>query len=323
MRLYSFGLAAATLALSMPLAACAGPPPLPPQHLDPPDAPPPPPVVDASSGGPAAWLRSQHLSEQMTDFVSGREVPSGFTSVRRDPGLLLGSIYVIMAKEGKTCASDNPADFEQDRLPDFRKNAGQGCSVVSFPTQTLNDNIVKGSVKGDLEIVVGKGQVEAEATYELKYEDVATAAFDSPRACIDTDAMKKFELPARTCVARYISGAVLTDITWRSYRAVKAGMEGSYMALIKVGADTMGSTDSLKLTPIISVDSVNTGMYEAGTDGFLHLKKDATVDPATKIGGPKDRLDPRWSKILLYAPFSERKIDRAGPATPKPQPKKK
>jgi hypothetical protein len=269
----------------------------------------PTPVASAARNVEQA-LKAQALSEQMTDFVQGRKVPQGFTSIERDPGLLLGSVYVLRVKPGKTCASVVADDYQQDRLQDFRRT-DEACKVIPFPNQVNYDELVSGSASIELEVVVGKGKVDVEATYELKVENAQTAAFESSRKCIDKEALLERELPDRTCLAYYITGAVLTHITWRAYRKVDAQLSGSYLSMIKVGANLMGSTSSMKVTPVISVDTVDPGIWRTGEDGFLHVarakadKKDAVeqVDQVIKNldSGKKPRpteRDEKWRSIF-------------------------
>lgn len=289
------------------LYACAGGAP----GTTPPTAPVPGSGVPAEAEAPPrtptaeSLLKQQNLAQQMTDFVQGRDVPKGFTSIERDPGLLLGSLYVLMAKKGKTCASEDPNDYLEQRLPDFRRSERDGCKVIPFPNELQYDELVSGSAKAELEVVVGKGKVESSSTYELKVENVATAAFESTSKCIDREALLKYDLPDRTCFAKYITGAVLTHVTWRAYKKTDASLSGSYLAIVKVGAEVMGSTSQMKLSSVISVDTADPLLWKVGDDGFLHLpKKDASkaidvyIEQLNKGRLPKDPTDMKWKTIL-------------------------
>lgn len=276
----------------------------------------PPPVTIVEAGAPQNadhLLKPQNLSAQVTDFVQGRFVPRDLTTLDRDPGLALGTLYVITAKPTKTCDSTNPDDFVQDRYPDFRKFTAE-CKVKPFQADTLYSEIVKGEVKGKLELVVGKGQVDASSYYELKYENAATAVFESVSACLDKQALQAQELPPRTCYAKVVVGAALTSVTWRSYKKIDAQIAGSYLGLVKVGVDVLGSTDSLKVTNVISVDAANPGLYATGADGFLHLskKQDAKDDFAkflttTTTGKPPGKPDDKVFLLFLDAAPGDKK----------------
>jgi hypothetical protein len=277
-----------------------------------PQSPPPPPVPDALPPRPPTLeklLKAEALDDQMRDFVAGRKVPRGFTSVMRDPGLLLGSVYVIKAKKGKTCDSSDPVDFEEDRLPDYRKSEQDGCKIVPFPSLTRFDQRVSGKVKGELSAVLGSARVNAESVYELKVEDFQTAAFASPRACIDKDALMGRKLPDRTCLAFYITGAVLTQVSWRSYEKADVAANASYLALIKVGTELMGSKETVNVTPVISVDTVDPGTWAVGNDGFLQTDPNKSVAGRQRLGKLVDALekkqkvdtsdaDERWRRIF-------------------------
>ena len=93
------------------------------------------PVVGPTAATPPSWgdtLRGENLADVLVDFVQGRAVPSNFSSLAQGPELALGSVYVIKARPGKTCASTSAADYEDARLPDFRTR-GAACVVKIFP----------------------------------------------------------------------------------------------------------------------------------------------------------------------------------------------
>ena len=137
------------------------------------------PVVGPTAATPPSWgdtLRGENLADVLVDFVQGRAVPSNFSSLAQGPELALGSVYVIKARPGKTCASTSAADYEDARLPDFRTR-GAACVVKIFPKAQRKEQTVRGSVRGGLQFILGGGQISADAVYQLSFEDTQ-AVFD-------------------------------------------------------------------------------------------------------------------------------------------------
>ena len=239
---------------------------------------PPRPPGDAAipkTGSPPSWedtLRQENLADVLVDFVQGRSIPSNFSSLAQGPELALGSVYVIKARAGKTCASTDPHDYEDARLPDFRLRT-PGCVVKIFPKSARKEQTVKGSARGGLQFIVGGSQISADAVYQLTFEDTQ-AVFESTSDCVDLDRLAHAALPTRTCAAKYVTGAVLTTITWRDFQKADASVRGSYTSLVKVGVDLYGSTSGMTMTPVLSFDTIDLEAFrlvQADRDGFLHL----------------------------------------------------
>lgn len=271
------------------------------------------PVVGPTAATPPSWgdtLRGENLADVLVDFVQGRAVPSNFSSLAQGPELALGSVYVIKARPGKTCASTSAADYEDARLPDFRLRT-PACVVKIFPKAQRKDQTVRGSVRGGLQFIVGGSQVSADAVYQLSFEDTQ-AVFESTSDCIDLERLAKARLPERTCAAKYISGAVLTTITWRDFQKADAAVTGSYTSLVKVGLDIYGSTSGMTMTPVLSFDTIDLEAFRLvtqGPDGFLQVApptKAVAFDDirrAIALGDDAFRAlargdDPRWSQLF-------------------------
>lgn len=244
------------------------------------------PQVGPTASAPRSWentLRQEVLAEVLVDFVQGRAIPANFSSLSQGPELALGSVYVIKARAGKDCASTDPADYEDGRLPDYRLRT-PACVVKIFPKSSRKEQTVKGSVRGGLQFVLGGGQVSAESVYQLTFEDTQ-AVFESTSDCIDLDRLAHAALPARTCAAKYIAGAVLTTITWRDYQKADASVNGTYTSLVKVGVDLYGSTSGMTMTPVLSFDAVDLDAFRlvtADAKGFLQIV------PPTKSAPDRD-----------------------------------
>lgn len=224
---------------------------------------------------PPSWqdtLRQENLADTLVDFVQGRAIPGNFSSLSQGPELALGSVYVIKARAGKDCKSRDPADFEDARLPDFRLRT-PACTVKVYPRSQRKEQTVKGGARGGLQLIVGGGQVSAQSVYQLTFEDTQ-AVFESTAACIDLERLAHAQLPARTCAAKYIAGAVLTTITWRDFQKADASVRGSYTSLVKVGVDLYGSTSGMTMTPVLSFDTIDLEAFRlVVTDGqgFLQI----------------------------------------------------
>ena len=271
----------------------------------------PGPVVGPTASTPPSWedtLRQETLADVLVDFVQGRAIPSNFSSLSQGPEIALGSVYVIKARPGKDCASTDPADFEDARLPDFRVR-GPECVVKLYPTAQRKEQTVKGGVRGGLQFIVGGGQVSADSIYQLSFADTQ-AVFVSTSDCIDVDRLARARLPARTCAARYITGAVLTTITWRDFHKADASVRGSYTSLVKVGVDLYGSTSGMTMTPVLSFDTIDLEAFDAverDAAGFLQIAGDRKSLALDEL---RDRLrtagrealtaavEPRWNGLF-------------------------
>lgn len=269
------------------------------------------------TGPPPSWedtLRQENLADVLVDFVQGRSIPANFSSLAQGPELALGSVYVIKARPGKTCASTEAGDFEDARLPDFRLRA-PGCVVKLFPKSQRKEQTVKGSARGGLQYIVGGGQVAADAVYQLSFEDTQ-AVFESTSACIDLDRLAHAALPARTCAAKYVTGAVLTTITWRDFQKADASVHGSYTSLVKVGIDLYGSTSGMTMTPVLSFDTIDLEAFRlvvTDAQGFLQiapptkslviddLREGLTADWLKQRANVADR----WARVFAFAPTGE------------------
>jgi hypothetical protein len=288
----------------------------------------PGPVVGPTAAAPPSWadtLRQEMLADVLVDFVQGRAVPSNFSSLSQGPELALGSIYVIKARPGKTCASTDPADFEDARLPDFRLRT-PACVVKVFPKAQRKEQTVKGGARGGLQLVLGGGRADAEAIYQLTFEDTQ-AVFESTSECIDVDRLARAQLPARTCAARYVTGAVLTTITWRDYQKADASVRGTYTALVKVGMELYGSTSGMTMTPVLSFDTIDLEAFrlvETDAQGFLRIpatgQKSLALDDLkaeltdAALATLRNRRDDRWSAMFSLDLDSGLDPQRAPPA---------
>jgi hypothetical protein len=245
---------------------------------------------------PPSWqdtLRQENLADTLVDFVQGRAVPSSFSSLSQGPELALGSVYVIRARAGKTCTSREPGDFEDARLPDFRVHT-PACVVKVFPRSQRKEQTVKGGARSGLQLIVGGGQISAQSVYQLTFEDTQ-AVFESTSACIDLERLAHAQLPARTCAAKYIAGAVLTTITWRDFQKADATVRGSYTSLVKVGVELYGSTSGMTMTPVLSFDTIDLEAFRlvvADAEGFLQI---APPNKSLDL----DELAARWTDTAL------------------------
>lgn len=264
-----------------------------------------------ATGRPPSWedtLRQENLADTLIDFVQGRAIPANFSSLSQGPELALGSVYVIKARPGKDCSSRDPADFEDVRLPDYRVRV-PACVVKVFPKSQRKEQTVKGAMRGGLQMIVGGGQVSAQSVYQLTFEDTQ-AVFESASACIDLDRLAHAQLPARTCAAKFITGAVLTTITWRDFQKADASVRGSYTSLVKVGVDLYGSTSGMTMTPVLSFDAIDLEAFrliDTDAKGFLSIAppnksldleelKQELTDPALAALA---RRDPRgWNGLF-------------------------
>ncbi len=271
------------------------------------------PQVGPTDPTPRSWentLRREILAEVLVDFVQGRAIPSNFSSLSQGPELALGSVYVIKARPGKDCHSTSAADYEDGRLPDFRVRTA-ACTVKVFPTSPRKEQTVKGSVRGGLQFILGSGQVSVDSVYQLTFEDTQ-AVFESTSDCIDLARLAAAQLPARTCAAKYVTGAVLTTITWRDFQKADASVNGSYTSLVKVGVDLYGSTSGMTMTPVLSFDAIDLEAFRLVTTdakGFLQIvprslglgeggRPDKAFDEVARDRDKQERPADRWNTIF-------------------------
>ncbi len=240
---YPKGLAAVlvvTATMTM-LSACVG------LQPKPPDGP-------SSSQDFVGHLVPAKFEDEFNDPFKDRAFAPNISSYRDNPGGALGSIYVRMAKDGKTCGSQEPTDFKFDTI--FAPSLTSSCKIIPATRTDLITKKVQGGQAASIAYLVGDVAASREFAFELYLSEPMAAVYDNWQECIDVKKVAQARLPERTCEVRFIKGIVLTQFSWRTYTSNSEHATAAF-TVAKIGGNTYYNATDIITKSILTVDTAN------------------------------------------------------------------
>jgi len=267
----------------------------------------------AGSVNPADYFSSRLTAKEFETYAGplhDREPAPAISSYRQNPVAALGSVFVRVARDGKTCKSKDAADFTYQRLlePPLRSD----CKSNIYPAGDLITKRVEGKATAELGYLIGSAAGDASYAFEFFISEPTSASFENPSKCTDSVSISAVELPTQTCEVRYIVGVVLTQITFRTYRKVEGKTENAF-SVVKIGSSVYGNTTDIDNKFIITVDALNVSPFFVSEGGFLK-RRPSGATPAEALRpfmGLKDevlraKLAPtKEAKAILLQSFDE------------------
>jgi hypothetical protein len=239
------------------------------------------PGAGASSpdGGPRLTLKDQALEDYTyAEMIGDREPAPSSSALRNNPEFALSTIFVRVAKRpGTRCDSDKPEDFKWERL---FKHQLDSCVIDARPnTVALTIKKVSGQAAASFAHLLGGVNASSEYAYEFSITEPVVAVEEDPSKCFDAQAIMKMRLPQRTCEVRYITGAVLSQITSREFKEIKA--EGSVASAVQLSGKAYGATDNVVNRFALTVNTIPASQYFLERPAFGYLMNYPLTDAGT------------------------------------------
>jgi hypothetical protein len=240
------------------------------------------------------------------DGVVKGTIPPDMSSYNYNPELALGAMFEKVLKANavsNSCASTNADDFELRRIANVPPPSG--CvATLSEPNHKAEERIVRGGANAKVNHLVGEFGLDAKYAFELLVTTPLAASYPASQQCVDEEKVKLMSTEPRTCEIYFVTGATLTQVTFRQYNEVTGS--ANYNALITVDGQLYGSTSYMQSYPILTVDFFSLGRFlERDEAGFLVPPTVAEAEAAVEL---IQNLTPEEFIIASALPEQDRSI---------------
>lgn len=267
-------------------------------------------IASLDSGLNRQWEKyTNNDFSSLTDPVGNGRVNLPLSVYRKDLPAALGSVYAITAKEGKQCASDNPADFNPPKLLVLPERAA-GCRIRTYQGDVLATMKLEGGQDADLKYIIGDISAKKNYAFEINISEPVLSGFEDTNACVKIDKVVQHPLENRTCRVLLIYGIALVQANYKSYKRLDISSDNSYASLIKIGGHMYDLSSDLVTKFVMLGDPLElTAHYERQKDNYLQALKKVPTDSHLTLNGLTDaqlkerfKLTPEAAALLRRLP---------------------
>lgn len=207
--------------------------------------------------------------QEFGDALGTGVIPPDMASFRNNPTSALGAFFAKVAKSDKTCTSPDASDFVLVRITGLAPVST--CSAEAAGPTEFEERTVKGGVEAGISYVVGEAGTNDTFAFEFHITNPMVAFYPASQECVDTDKIVTIPPPPQTCDILFVTGATLTQATYRQYVEIEA--TARYNAVVNIEGKAYGSSSSMQSRRLLTVDFITLRNWFVGNeDGFLQAQ---------------------------------------------------
>lgn len=247
------------------------------------------PIATLPNEQPAEPL-TQHLEDlqfqEFGDALGTGVIPPEMASFRNNPTSALGAFFAKVAKPDKTCKSPEAGDFILIRITGPAPVST--CTAETAGPTEFEERTVKGGIEAGISYVVGDAGTKDNYAFEFHITNPMVAFYPASQECVDTDKIVTIPPPQQACDILFVTGATLTQATYRQYVEIEANAK--YNAVVNIEGKAYGSSSSMQSRRLLTVDFITLrNLFAHNAEGFLQAP---TAPVAASIAEEMAKLTP-------------------------------
>lgn len=224
--------------------------------------------------------------QEFGDALGTGVIPPDMASFRNNPTSALGAFFAKVAKsdEQNSCTSPDASDFVLARITGPAPVAT--CTAETTGPTEFEERTVKGGVDAGISYVVGEAGTNDTYAFEFHITNPMVAFYPASQECVDTARVVVLPPPPQTCDILFVTGATLTQATYRQY--VEIQVTARYNAVVNIEGKAYGSSSSMQSRRLLTVDFITLrNWFAKDENGFLQAQ---TPSVAASVAGEIQEL---------------------------------
>jgi hypothetical protein len=226
-------------------------------------------LPDGQQPGDPLTQRLEDLRfQEFGDALGTGVIPPDMASFRNNPTSALGAFFAKVAKsdEQSSCTSPEASDFVLTRITGPAPVAT--CTAETTGPTEFEERTVKGGVEAGISYVVGEAGTNDTYAFEFHITNPMVAFYPASQECVDTARIVTLPPPPQTCDILFVTGATLTQATYRQYVEILA--TARYNAVVNIEGKAYGSSSSMQSRRLLTVDFITLrNWFAKDENGFL------------------------------------------------------
>lgn len=214
--------------------------------------------------------------QEFGDALGTGVIPPDMASFRNNPTSALGAFFAKVAKSDKTCTSIEASDFVLVRITGPAPMST--CTAETAGPTDFEERIVKGGIEAGISFVVGEAGTKDNYAFEFHITNPMVAFYPASQECVDTDKIVTIPPPSETCDILFVTGATLTQATYRQYVEIQANTR--YNAVVNIEGKAFGTSSTMQSRRLLTVDFITLrNWFVRDADGFLEAQSASEAAP--------------------------------------------